>query len=767
MNIQQTTFMQKLIDSNAWRWLLLSILLVGTSSVTADNSAISNLEFSSLSGNQVQIQLELTGAITEPKVFQTDNPSRIALDFAGVTSNLVKKSFPINQGPVGTAYVVEASGRTRVIVNLSEKVPYETKLDGNKYYLVLKPAGAVAAVNKVMQSDPVKQTALSRFLPEQSIKTIDFRRGPNGEGRLLLGLSTPNTVVDSKLVGGKIVLNFLNTKIPDSLVKSFDVMDFATPVQKIEAAPKGESVNISITPNNPNYEYSSYQADNTLTVEFRPLSPAEKEAKLREKTPYVGSKLSLNFQDIEVRSVLMILSDHIKTQEGREVNIVTTDSVGGSIALHVNDVPWDQVLDVVMKLKGLSKRVNDNVILVGPTEEIKTIEEKELEARKVQEELEPLKTEHIQINYAKAENVCMILIGRSVTAAQAGSGGRRITTGQTSGGSGSGGSSSSSSSSNGPCGMSGSSSMGGGMQSQSTSGSGAANSNGMMRLLSSRGSVISDARTNVLIVRDTATQLAEIHKMIDRIDVPVRQVIIEARVVLANTSFAKTLGAKFGVNNKGSSATSTSSALSDMGYTLSGLSSASGPYGALAMTLASGANYLLSLEIEAMQDEGKGEQLSNPRVLTSDRQLAHIEQGTAIPYTTVSQDGTKTEFIDATLSLDVIPQIAPSGSIIMDIEVNKDAAGNIIPQAQGGEAVAIEKKNVRTRVQVEDGETVVLGGVYESNLQKSSKTVPWFAELPIVGWLFTPEKFQKDEKSELLIFVTPKVVKENTLTSAH
>lgn len=767
MNTEQKITMYTLLDSITCRWLMLVLLFFKLNTVLADDVAINSLEFSSLNGNQVQVQLEMSGPVATPKVFQTDNPSRIALDFVGVTSNLAKKSFPINQGAAGTAYVVEASGRTRVIVNLTEKVPYETRTDGNKFYLVLKPAGATAVVNQIVQSTPAKQTALSRFLPEQSINTIDFRRGPNGEGRLILGLSTPNTVVDSKQVGGKVVLNFLNTRIPESLVKSFDVMDFATPVQKIEVVPRGESVNFSITTNNPNYEYSSYQADNTLTVEFRPLSPAEKEAKLREKTPYVGSKLSLNFQDIEVRSVLMILSDHIKTQEGREVNIVTTDSVGGSIALHVNDVPWDQVLDVVMKLKGLSKRVNDNVILVGPTEEIKTIEEKELEARKVQEELEPLKTENIQINYAKAENICAILIGRSVSSAQVGNGRGLSMQSGSSGGSG-GGSSTSSNSNTGPCGLSASSSMGGMMQSQTGTSGSSGNNNATMSLLSPRGSVIADGRTNVLIVKDTATQLEEIRKMIAKLDIPVRQVIIEARVVIANTNFAKQLGAKFGVSNNRATGGTGASGLSQLGYALDGASAlgVTNPYGALAMTLASGANYLLSLEIQAMQDEGKGEQLSNPRVLTSDRQLAHIEQGTAIPYTTVSNLGTKTEFIDATLSLDVIPQIAPSGSIIMDIEVNKDAAGNIVPQSQGGEAVAIEKKNVRTRVQVEDGETVVLGGVYESSVTKNGQHVPWFADLPIVGWLFTPLNKNEDKKSELLIFVTPKVVKE-VLTTAH
>ncbi len=749
------------------RWLAIIIFFLNIAATYADELSINNLEFSSLAGNQVQIQLELSGPVAVPKMFQTDNPSRIALDFSGVTSNLAKKSFPINQGPASTVYVMEASGRTRVIINLSEKVPYETKVDGNKFYVLLKPAGTVAATNEIVRtSAPVaKESVVSRFLPEQTIKTIDFRRGPNGEGRLLLGLSTPNTVVDAKQSGGKVVLNFLNTKIPDSLIKSFDVADFATPVQKIEASPRGDGVNITIIPNNPNFDYSSYQADNLLTVEFRPLTPAEKEAQMKEKMPYVGSKLSLNFQEIDVKSVLMILSDHIKTQEGKEVNIVTTDSVTGSIALHVNDVPWDQVLDVVMKLRGLSKRENGNVILVGPTEEIKTIEEKELEARRVQEELEPLKTENIQINYAKAENICAILIGRSVSAGMAGSsnktGLRSSAGGSSGGGSGSG---SSSSSSSGPCGLSGSSSSS--MQSQSgSSGSGSSSASQNMRLLSPRGSVIADGRTNVLIVKDTATQLEEIHKMISKLDIPVRQVMIEARIVIADTKFSRDLGVRFGVSNKGTGSTD-AAGLANLGYQLA----AASPPGALAMTLASGANYLLSMEVSALQDQNRGEQLSNPRVLTSDRQLAHIEQGTSIPYSTVGQNGAvNVEFVDATLMMDVVPQITPSGSIIMDIDVNKDSKDQeLIPQATGVDvmAVAIARKNVRTRVHVEDGETVVLGGIYESDVLDSGSSVPWFGDLPVVGWLFTPSKHKEDSKRELLIFVTPKVVK-NSLSATH
>jgi len=732
------------------QWLLLLVFILQSFSVFADNAAITNLEFSSLSGNKLQIQLEMSGGVVEPKVFQTDNPSRIALDFDGVTSNLAKKSFPINQGAANTVYVVEASGRTRVVINLTEKVPYETKIDGNKYTVILKSAGAVAAVNDIVQTSAAKDTSLSQFLPKQGIKSIDFRRGPNGEGRLLLGLNTPNTMVDAKQSAGKVILSFLNTQVPESLVKSFDVSDFATPVQKIDVVPRGKSTTITITPNNPNFDYSSYQADNVLTVEFRPLSPAEKEAQLREKQPYIGSKLSLNFQEIDVKSVLMILADHIKTQEGKEINMITTDSVAGSIALHVNDVPWDQVLDVVMKLRGLSKRENGNVILIGPIEEIKDIEEKELEARKVKEELEPLVTEHIQINYATAENMCNILLGRSVTARMAGSS--------------LGSSKSGTSSRGGACGgtTSGTGSVG---QVPLVAGVGADDARAGMRLLSPRGSVIADSRTNVLIVKDTAAKLEEAHKMIAKLDVPVRQVMIEARVVIANTNFARDLGVKFGVNSNTNNLQPDNGAqmLADLGYTLAG----SSPTGALAMTLASGANYLLSMEIQALQNENKGEQLSNPRVLTSDRQLAHIEQGTAIPYT-VAQSATSpasTTYVDATLSMDVTPQITPSGSIIMDILVRKDAPGPNYAQSQGGQAPGIEKKNVETRVQVEDGQTVVLGGIYESNVQNSRESVPWFGDLPILGWLFTPAKRVQDDKSELLIFVTPKVVKDSSTST--
>ncbi len=769
MSTKQNNLMGNIENRLARQCLLMLILMLQVFSVYGEDTGINNLEFSSIAGNRLQIQLDLSGPIGEPKVFQTDNPARIALDFEGVKSNLAKKSFPINQGAVNTVYVIEASGRTRVVVNLLENVPYETKLEGNKFYVVLKSASTVAAANKIVQSSSVNQASLNRFLPSQSIKSIDFRRGPNGEGRLLLGLTTPNTVVDAKQAGGKVVLSFLNTKVPDSLAKSFDVSDFATPVRKVDVEPSGESTKITVTPNNPNYDYSSYQADNVLTVEFRPLTPAEKEAQLREKQPYIGSKLSLNFQEIDVKSVLMILADHIKTQEGKEINIITTDSVTGSIALHVNDVPWDQVLDVVMKLRGLSKRENGNVILIGPTEEIKVLEEKELEARKIYEQLEPIQTEHIQINYARAADICNILIGRG-NFNQGGGPASSSSSKTSSGGGGKGG-----------CGGGTTGGKAGASQQASLAsamgGSAAAN----MRLLSPRGAVIVDARTNTLIVKDTAKQLEEIHKMVAKLDIPVRQVLIESRIVIANRGFAQELGVKFGAAKIacfGSSQCSTiggagtnmfsnaqpddNGNIGDIQDTLVdlGASAINGyPPAALGMTLMRGADYVLNLELSALQNNNEGEIISNPRVMTSDRVKATILQGTQIPYQSSSANlGTNIQLKDAYLELSVTPQITPSGSIIMDLLISKDN-----PQTGFATNPPIEKREITTLVKVNDGETVVLGGVYENNSGKDIYKVPFLGDIPGIGFLFTKKVYSEAQK-ELLIFVTPKIVKDDIVT---
>lgn len=705
------------------------LLMMQTSLVLAGNTAITQLNFSSLSGDKVQIQLDMNGPAVKPKVFQTDNPARIALDFVGVKSQLEKKMYSINQGSAGVVYVVEAGGRTRVVINLTEKVPYETNIVGDKVFVVLKPIADIRAVKTTNNAKKVDRL-VSNLLPKQTIKNIDFRRGPQGQGRLLIALSTPNTVVDVKERGGKVYLNFLNTALPTSLVKSFDVSDFATPVQKVDARSRGAGVNITVTPINGNYDYSSYQSDGLLTVDFIPLTPAAKQALLEEKFPYSGNKLSLNFQDIEVRSVLQILADFT------ELNIIAADSVGGTVTLRLNDVPWDQALDIILKSKGLAKRQSGNVVLVAPSAEITKIEEEELASKKVVEQLEPLRTEYIQINYAKAEDIQSLLAGQSIVKSA--------------------------------------SAVGGPSQNQNNSangGFGNSNQNSSQSdqrrgLLSNRGSSTVDSRTNTLIVKDTSKHLEEIHNLIKLLDVPVRQVLIESRIVIASTSFAQELGTRFGVAQKadinggksfgftgtGVDSSENSNILSDLGTALAASSG-----GALAMTLARGADYVLNLEISALQDDGDTELLSNPRVMTTDRVQAKIKQGVQIPYQTQSQDGPVTELVDAVLELDVTPQITPGGNVIMDLKIKKDAPGAAI--STGGElTVAIDTREVETTVQVEDGETVVLGGIYEGTSSEAISKVPWVADLPGIGWMFTRKNYS-NTKRELLVFVTPKIVK--------
>lgn len=728
------------------------LLMMPFSLVWASNSAITGINFSSLAGDKVQIQMELDGPAVEPKVFQTDNPARIALDFDGISSALSKKMFAVNQGAANTVYVVEAAGRTRVIINLSETVPYETKIDGNNVYVVLKPIGLISSVNPSTNKQKMDRQ-VSSLLPEQTIKDIDFRRGPKGEGRLLLELSAPNTVVNVKEVGGKVVLNFLNTKLPDNLMKSFDVSDFATPVHKIDAKRRGAGINIIVTPVDGNYDYSSYQSDGLLTVDFSPLTAEEKEALLKKKFPYTGKKLTFNFQDIEVRSVLQILADFTG------LNIIASDSVGGNVTLRLNDVPWDQALELILKSKGLSKRKTGNVVLVAPTSEIMKIEEDELAAKEVELKLEPLRTEYIQINYAKAEDIQALLVGSNVVKSE-----------------------SSRNSSSGGKGIFGGS--------NSTSSRSSSNERTELEgVLSERGTSTVDARTNTIIVKETTKQLEEVRKMIRILDVPVRQVMVESRIVIADKNFAQEIGVKFGVAKAGGFGSGTqfgfgSGATSgipvgttdpktgeftqtgggsfarsvtgsdEVGEYLVDLGANainSHPVGALGMTLARAADYVLNLELSALENENRGEVLANPRVMTSDRELAFIKQGVQIPFTTVSQDGTQTELIDAVLELNVTPQITPDGDVIMELLIKKDA-----PNAAGG----IDKREIETIVRVRDGETIVLGGVYEGDSAKEEFKIPFFGDLPGIGFLFK-KNTQGEKQRELLIFVTPKIIKDS------
>jgi type IV pilus assembly protein PilQ len=767
------------------------LLLLQLTSATASDLAITNIDVATVAEGKLQIQLELNDEAITPKVFHTDNPARIAMDLVGVKSALAKKMYPINQGTVSSVYVAEAADRIRIVVNLMEATPFETTVVGNKILLTLNSSkdnsmpvsGAYQPQSLPEQRMPGQRnhSVANALLPEQMINGFDFKRGENGEGRILVALANPNTVVNSREEGGNVVVSFVNTRLPDNLAKRLDVSEFATPVKFIDASMSSRETTVTVALQNNLYDYSLFQADGLLTIEFRPLTASEKEVLDNKRVKYTGDRLSLNFQDIDIRSVIAILAEFTGQ------NVVAGDEVTGAITLKLDDVPWDEALDFIMMTKGLEKFETGNVTLIAPLGKIKEYKEKQQETEKVVEQLDPLVTEYIRINYARAENFRNLLNGQDTGAF--GSCGSTSGSSGSSGGLGSSGLGGSGSSGLGSMGMLTGQNQGG---SSNANGQGQNGQNERFRILSSRGSAVVDARTNTLIIRETAKRLEDAKKLIRKLDVPVRQVMIESRIVIASNKFAKEMGVKWGAaalgydgstgfgiggaGTKGTMATSTSTTTtdakgnstttstgapaniktSDMLVDL-GAAVTAGSGGALALTLVKGADYVLNLELSALQDQGLGELVSNPRVMTSDRCKATIKQGVQIPYQTVSQNGTQTQLVDAALQLDVLPQITPSGSVVMALKITKDAPGAITP---GG--IGIDTRQITTNVHVMDGETVVLGGVFEGTQKNNTNKIPFFADLPGVGFLFK-KTFKQDDKTELLIFVTPKIITDNTI----
>ncbi|MDP1664588.1 MAG: type IV pilus secretin PilQ [Methylobacter sp.] len=751
----------------------LFLLIFQIASVRAGELALSGIDFATQSGDKLQIEMVMTGPAVTPQIFKTDNPARIALDFPGIKSALAKKMYPINQGSASSVYVVEAAGRVRVVVNLIESIPFETKVVGNKILLTLTPAKAVMPATKpVVTKSPIPvptkatNSVVAALIPAQDISGFDFKRGDKGEGRILISLANPNTIVNSKKQNGKVIISFLNTRLPESLAKRLDVSEFATPVKFIDTVSSDRQTTITVAMQNELYDYSVFQADGLLTVEFRPLSNEEKDALDRSRTKYTGDRLSLNFQEIEIRSVIAILAEFTGQ------NVVAGDDVTGTITLKLDDVPWDEALDFIMMTKDLGKYETGNVTLISPLDKIKDYKKKQQETEKVVEQLDPLVTEYIKINYAKAENFRNLLNGEDTgafgacgvpgAAGAASSGGSSASSGSSSSASAAGGSSTAGQSSQ------------GGKDSEVN--------NDKFGLLSPRGSAVVDARTNTLIVRETTKRLDEVKKLIRKLDVPVRQVMIEARVVIADDSFTENLGVKFGAAKAASLGSGKSFAVGGLGTkgngnlqpnadgTIGTLSDSlvdlgvagltATPPGALGMTLARGADYVLNLELQALQIEGKGEIVSNPRVMTMDRCTAVMMQGVQIPVTTPSTANSPatTTYIDAVLKLNATPQITPSGSVIMNLLITKDNANNTSNPVSGNPG--IDKREIKTSVLVEDGETVVLGGVYEGAESYGKNKIPFFADLPGIGFLFTNSTANKTKK-ELLIFVTPKIMKDN------
>ncbi|MCG6934325.1 MAG: type IV pilus secretin PilQ [Proteobacteria bacterium] len=677
---------------------LLFLSMVPATTLLANT--IEDVTFTTLPGEKVQIRLKMAQPASEPTSFTIDNPARIALDFPGTNIGTPKKSQNINVGVVRSISGVEAGGRSRVVINLAKPVGYTTTVKGDEVFIDIGDTATSQYVSTpplVAPSGPVQaDTAIN-------ILDVDFQRGMKGEGRILVTLADPNTPVEVKKRGKQVVVTLKNSSLSEKLERRLDVIDFATPVTTIDSFNHGNDVRLIITAAT-DFDYISYQANEKLAIDIKPpVKQDEDAAKKRNKFPYSGERLSLNFQNIEVRAVLQLLADFTG------LNMVVSDTVSGNLTLRLKNVPWDQALDIVLKTKGLAKRVSGNVMLIAPAEEIAAREKLELEAAKQVDELAPLINETIQVNYAKASDLATLIKSKDES------------------------------------------------------------------VLSPRGSVSVDQRTNKLLVRDTSENIDAIIALVEELDIAVRQVLIESRVVLASDKFTQELGVRFGVSTTSSTgsgqATTSGSLTSADGFNqfgttpqlpqrlnvdLPAVTAGAGSIGLAIAKLPFGT--LLDLELSAAQAEGKSETISSPKVITANQQEALIETGTEIPYQEATSSGaTSVAFKKAVLSLKVTPQITPDDRVIMDLVVTKDKP-NFANQVLG--VPPIDTNNVETQVLVDNGETVVLGGVYETTKTHNTERVPFFGDLPLVGVLFR-HKLEQNEKTELLIFVTPKLIKEN------
>ncbi|WP_435102944.1 type IV pilus secretin PilQ [Arhodomonas sp. AD133] len=667
------------------------------------------MDYASLSGNRVQVTFTLDEPAESPSSFKTMEPARVALDFSGVSNRMKRRRMEIGVGAVESVATAEAGDRTRAVIRLSTMVPYEVSADGNNIRVLLAAPGMKAEPSKSSTraaSTSGSSTRKTGKAPSgAAIEKVDFERTENGAGRITTDLSDPSIPVDVRREGDRVVADFVGARAPERLLRRLDVTDFATPVSAVETRSKGDGTRVTILTNT-EFEQIAYQTDESFTIEIKPFSREEDQKRARDKKRYTGEKLSLNFQDIEVRSVLQLLADFTG------LNMVVSDSVSGNITLRLDDVPWDQALDIILQAKGLDKRRTNNVLWIAPAEEIANRERIEAEARQQQKQLAPLRSEFIEVSYAKAATLAKLIRG------------------------------------------------GEGENSQS--------------LLSDRGSVSIDERTNTLIVQDTATNLTAIRELVSTLDIPVRQVLIESRVVIADDNFTNELGVQFGYSRQGE--------LGDQGIVIGGTKPgdtnfggttafeveadsgneglivdlpAAGAAGQLGLAVGKIGSYLLQLELSAMENEGRGEIISSPKVITANQREAFIKQGEEIPYETVSEQGTSVQFKEAVLGLTVTPQITPDDRVLLDLEVSKDSRGE---DTDAGPA--IDTQAVGTQVLVDNGETVVLGGVYERNKRNDVTRVPFFGELPVLGHLFR-KRTTVDNNRELLIFVTPKILEES------
>jgi type IV pilus assembly protein PilQ len=703
----------------------LVLMFCGFAVKAQEGNRLQDIQVQSLPGQRIEIKLIMSGEAPEPLAFTIEDPARIALDLPDTTLGLSSRRRDVNLGPLDTVLTAEANGRTRVVLNLDAMVSYEMRRSGNTVYVTLGADDDDAAVTTQFagSSSSTAPVSYASSGGARAINSVDFRRTRDGGGRVLISLSDPSTPVDIRQEGGRVVAVFKDTDLPEELMRRLDVMDFATPVVTVDTLRTNLDTRVVITAEG-KFEQLAYQSDNEFTIEINPAPElaGEQSSLFSESKEYEGQRLTLNFQDIETRAVLQLLAE----TSGR--NIVVSDTVQGNVTLRLRNVPWDQALDIVMTTKGLAMRQNGNVIIVAPAEEIAARETADLEARQSIVELEPLYSEFLQVNYAKAADLASLI--------------------------------------------------------------GAAE--GSNAMLSSRGSVAIDDRTNILLVQDTAERLLDIRRLVRTLDIPVRQVLIETRIVVVADDYGRELGVRFGftgVTDNGSDGllavsgtgngtdTIVDSALGNLNDPNNGTPypvdvpslvdrynvnvPIPSPAGTFALAVLD-SDYIVDLELTALQTEGRGEIVSTPRVITANQKEARIEQGVEIPYQESASSGaTTTQFKKAVLSLTVTPQITPDDKIIMDLVVSKDNVGELTPSGNGGLVPSIDTRSIETQVLVSDGQTVVLGGIYETERRETVRKVPWLGDIPGLGVLFRSTS-TSNRKAELLIFVTPRILEEGS-----
>ena len=678
-----------------------------------------------------------------PAGFAIATPPRIALDFLDTGNGLGTTQRAIDDVALRSVNVIQAGNRTRVVFNLNRPQSFETQVEGNAVLVTLIDQGEQLDA----KAQVVQRFAESRPGDTQhTLRDVDFRRGPGGEGRIIVDLSDTATGIDIRQQGKSLIVDFVKTSLPRNLERRLDVQDFNTPIVNIDTFAQGSNVRMIIEPKGL-WEHSAYQTDNRFILEVKPLVEDPNKLVQGSRQGYKGEKLSLNFQNVEVRAVLQVIADFTG------LNIITSDSVSGSLTLRLKDIPWDQALDIIMQTKGLDMRKNGNVVLIAPREELALKEKQQLEAANEISELEPLVSESFQLNYIKASDLLALITTNRQQAVGAGAG-----------------------------------------QTATTGGQGS--------IISKRGVAMVDPRSNILFVQDTASRLEEVRKIIRQIDTPIRQVLIEARIVVANDTFSRSLGVRFGaqnafkINNRyavgQTGSLSTQPVVTPQGATLlnsprdtrtptpfelaSGVTypgysdspalnvnlPVTNPAGALALTLINlGSGNLINLELSALESDNRGKVVSSPRVVTGDNQKAGIEQGTEIPYVTPgsANNPATVQFKKAVLRLDVTPQITPDNRIIMTVEIRKDTVGTLVNLGNGFQVPSIDTRNVITQIAVNNGDTAVIGGIYEETINNAVDKVPLLGDIPLLGYLFKTTT-RSSAKTELLIFLTPRVVRD-------